>query len=168
MPRSLTPLPPNTEKHMRDLLRRVSTVWEHRRIQCVLLRAREMRAEDIAPIVGLHTASVWRIWAGYLSFGDDALLGEKRGKARGNAHLSLQQEKQFLQPFFAQAEKGQLLTVRMVHAALRECIGNDISPVTTFRMLRRHGWRKIVPLPAHPKGNKSQREKFKKAFSPTH
>lgn len=153
---------------MRTLLPQAETVWELRRIQCVFLRAAEGKsAEEIAPMVGLHPGSVWRIWSLYMKEGDAALLGEKRGRARGNAHLTLEEERDILMSFLKKAGHGQLLTVRRVHAAVCQKIGRAVDPSITYRMLHRHGWRKITPLPTHPRGNGRKRERFRRAFSPT-
>ena len=169
MPRPCTPLPKNTEKHMQTLLRQATGSWETRRIQCVLMRASlQLSSEEIAPLVGLEPASVRRIWKHYLDEGDAALLGEKRGQARGNACLTLDDEKDFLMIFFRKAEQGNVVTASHIHTTLCNHLGRTIDPSTTFRMLKRHGWRKIVPLPEHPKGSKEERQKFKDAFSPTH
>lgn len=168
MPRPLIPLPRNTEKHMRFLLRQAANAWEVRRIQCVLMRASlGMSSQDIAPLVGLHPDSVKHIWKRYLDEGDAALLGEHRGQARGNAHLTLDREKDILSSFLKKAEQGQLITARQLHAAVCASVGKEVHPSTTYRMLKRHDWRKIAPLPTHPKGNPKQRKNFKKAFSPT-
>jgi transposase len=167
MARPLTPLPKNTEKHMLNLLKKSSSIWEHRRIQCILFRTQGMSAEHTARLVGLHPASVWRIWSAYLQDGEKALLGEKRGKVRGNAHLTIKQEEKILRSFLRKSDCGQLVTISQVHIALCNKLKKEVDESTTYRMLKRHGWRKIVPLPEHPKGNKEEREKFKKAFSPT-
>jgi hypothetical protein len=126
-----------------------------------------MSSGDIAPLVGLHPGSVRRIWKEYLDSGDSALLGEERGKARGNAHLTIAQEWHMLRPFLKKAGAGSLITIKDVHTAVCVTTGKNVSPVTTYRMLARHGWRKIVPLPTHPKGDPARRERFKKSFSPT-
>ena len=168
MPRPSTPLHKNTEKHMQQLLRKAANAWEVRRIQCVLMRAaRDMTSDDIAPLVGLQPESVRRIWKRYLDEGDTALIGENRGKARGNAHLTLAQEKKILHPLIGRAGRGQLITIRTAHAAVCKTVGKHVDLSTTYRMLSRHGWRKIVPLPTHPNGNAEARERFKEAFSPT-
>ena len=168
MPRPCTDLPTRTEKRMRALLRETDSIWEMRRIQCVLLRVSEEKtAEQIAPVVGLHPGSVWRIWSLYMKNGEAALLGEQRGRARGNAHLTLAQEKGILSSLLKQATRGKLLTIRDVHAAVCRKAGEDVDMSTTYRMLKRHKWRKIVPLPTHPKGNAKIREAFKESFSPT-
>lgn len=153
---------------MRALLRETNSIWEMRRIQCVLLRVSEEKtAEQIAPIVGLHPGSVWRIWSLYMKKGEEALVGEKRGRARGNAHLTLMQEKEILSSLVKKAERGKLLTMRDVHHAVCGKAGGAVDLSTTYRMLKRHRWRKIVPLPTHPKGNADAREHFKESFSPT-
>jgi len=168
MSRPCADLPTRTEKRMRALLRATDSIWEMRRIQCVLLRVSEEKtAEQIAPIVGLHPGSVWRIWSLYMKKGEAALLGEQRGRARGNAHLTLAQEKNILSSLMQQAARGRLLTIRDVHAAVCRDAGEDVDLSTTYRMLKRHTWRKIVPLPTHPKGNAKLRETFKESFSPT-
>lgn len=168
MPRPCADLPPRTEKRMRALLRTTNSIWEMRRIQCVLLRVSEEKtAEQIASIVGLHPGSVWRIWSLYMKKGESALLGEHRGRARSNAHLTLRQEKDILSSLTKKAERGKLLTIRDVHDAVCEKIGNAVDLSTAYRMLKRHRWRKIVPLPTHPKGNGEVREDFKESFSPT-
>lgn len=168
MPRPLTPLPKNTERHMRALLQGATSTWETRRIQCVLMRVSlGMSSQDIAPLVGLHPDSVKHIWKRYLDEGDEALVGEQRGQARGNAYLTLDEEKDILASLLKRAERGQLITVRHVHAALCENVGKNVDPSTTYRLLQRHGWRKIVPLPEHPKGNRRHRKNFREAFSPT-
>lgn len=168
MPRPPTPLSKNTEKHMRMLLKKATNTWETRRIQCVLMRASlDMSSNDIAPIVGLQPESVRRVWKRYLDEGDTALLGENRGRARGNAHLTLDEEKDLLASLLKRAQGGQLITVRHVHAAVCESVGTAVDLSTTYRLLKRHGWRKIVPLPEHPKGNRIRRETFTEAFSPT-
>jgi len=152
---------------MHELLRKAKRSWETRRIQCVLMRVSlKLSSQEIAPLVGLEPESVRRIWKRYLDEGDSALLGEKRGYARGNAYLTIDDEKDILMSFLKKAEQGNIITTRHIHVALCDRIGRNIDYSTTSRMLKRHGWRKIVPLPEHPKGNREEREKFKKAFSP--
>jgi len=41
-------------------------------------------------------------------------------------------------------------------------IGLKVSKSTIYRLLHRHNWRKIVPLPFHPEQNKEVQAAFKK------
>ena len=146
------------------MLKGAKNKWEHRRIQCVLLRvSQKMTAEKVGEIVGIHTASVWRIWSRYLHGGMQAVVGEKRG-GRYRASLTKKEEKIMLKPFEKRAAKGELVTIREVHEAVCRKSGNKTAPSTTYRMLHRHGWRKVTPRLHHPKGNIEAQEHFKVFF----
>lgn len=169
MPRPCTPLPSRTEQHMRMLLKRATSVRDVQRIQCILFRVAEQFSSDhIATLVGLSVPSVRRIWSQYLHDGDPALLGEKRGQGRFHAHLSTAKEQTLLAPFLKRAEAGGIITIRMVHAVVCAKVGKKVAPSTTYRMLHRHGWRKLVPRPQHPNANAREQERFKALFPPDH
>ena len=164
--RPFTPLPKHTEQRMRTLLKQATSTWEYRRIQCVLLRASlQLPAERVGPMVGLHPASVWRIWSQYLAEGEKAILGEKRG-GRYKAHLTTDEESTLLRPFLKRAERGELVTIRMVHEAVCRKVGHPVDPSTTYRMLHRSHWRKVVPRPHHPRAVTEEQERFKALFPP--
>lgn len=166
MAKPLTPLPEHTEKHMRALLKDAKSTWEYRRIQCVLLRVSlDLSADKVGAMVGLHHASVWRIWSQYLKEGERGILGERRG-GRYRAHLSVEEERKFLDGFRKKAMRGELVTVRSVHQALVRKLGRDINPSTIYRMLHRSGWRKVVPKPRHPRADERSREEFRALFPP--
>jgi len=166
MPRPCTPLPPDTEQKLRDFLRlHARTRRDAQRIQSVLCRVAEhYTAEKTGRIVGLSEPTVKRIWSVFLHEGFDALLGEKRGQARGRAHLPAKEERSFLLPFFRKAQRGKLTTVREVHAAHCTRVGKALDLTVTYRLLDRHGWRRVVPRPTHPRADRETQEQFKVFF----
>ena len=83
---------------------------------------------------------------------------------RRNAHLSLEEEEAFLSPWVSKAEQGGVLTVPPIHCALIDRLGESISISTTYRMLSRHGWRKVEPDTHHPKSDPEAQADFKKNF----
>lgn len=71
---------------------------------------------------------------------------------RNHALMTKEEEKEFLQQFEKEAEKGQLITVKKIAEKLDETTGKTRSSLsTTYRILHRNGYRKIMPRPAHPK-----------------
>lgn len=153
-----------TEKQIRKMLKEARNKWEQRRIECVLLRvSQKMTAEKVGEIVGIHTASVWRIWSRYLRGGMDTVMGEKRG-GRYRISLTEKKEKAVLATFKKRSTEGGLVTVRDIHEALCQKSGKKLAPSTTYRLLHRHGWRKVVPRLHHPKGNVEEQENFKVFF----
>jgi transposase len=159
----LPTFPKETEKEIRNMLKNAKNKWAHRRIQCILLRGKKLTAEKVGEMVGIHTASVWRIWSRYIHGGLKAVIREKRG---GKYHVSLtgKEEKAILKPFQKRASEGQLVTIREVHEAVCRKSGMKTASSTTYRMLHRHGWRKVMPRQKHPKGNIEAQEHFKVFF----
>lgn len=166
MPRPCTPLQKDTERKLRLLLRtKAKTARDVKRIQCVLHRvAEQYTAEKTGRLVGCGEATVKRVWSAYMREGASALIGEKRGHARSAAYLTMREEEMLLLPMQKKAVRGHVTTVREIHAAHSKKVGKPLDFTSTYRLLRRHGWRKIVPLPHHPKGDATAREEFQAFF----
>jgi transposase len=76
--------------------------------------------------------------------------------------MTVEEEKAFLEPWVAEAEKGGVLIVPPIHKALIQACGRTIAPSTVYRLLARHGWRKIAPDTYHPKRDAAAQDDFKK------
>ena len=87
---------------------------------------------------------------------------KKSWGGRRRYSLTLEEEREFLVTFEANAGSGGVLSVPPIHVALIERLGHDTSPSTTYRMLARHGWRKVQPDTKHPKSDPAAQEAFKK------
>ena len=83
------------------------------------------------------------------------------GRRRQN--LTPQEEVEFLQTWIEKAEQGGILVVQPIHADLEERLGRSIAASTVYRMLARHGWRKVEPGTYHPKRDVVAQEEFKKS-----
>ncbi len=159
--------PEGTIKIMEGLLATSLTGPELRRVQSVLLGAQGMSSLIIKTIVGYSPEHIRLIWGNYRNKGEEALLGETRGSGRGKAHMTADEEKKFLAPFIGKAKKSGILIVSEVHEAHKEKLGKEtMHHSITYNLLHRHNWRKIVPRPAHPKGDKEAQEEFRASFPP--
>ena len=49
-----------------------------------------------------------------------------------------------------------------VKAAYEQVLGRKVPKSTIYRMLARHGWRKVAPRPRHPKSEASAQAELKK------
>lgn len=85
---------------------------------------------------------------------------------RNRAYMSKEEEKALLDQVLVDAEKGGVLVIPPLHETLCKQLGQPISLSTVYRLLHRHGWRKIVPDTEHPKGNEQMREEWKKSLPP--
>ena len=119
---------------------------------------------EIARILGWHTITVRTTQQDFIKCGVAALEEKPRGGRRRQL-MSLEEEQVFLAGFAERAKAGSLLIVSEVHAALEAHVGHPVAESTTYRILKRNGWRKIVPRPFHPKRNPEAAEAFKKGAS---
>lgn len=117
---------------------------------------------NAAEVLGVGKATVVRMQKEIR----DQVVGQSKPTApwggRRRGHLSFEQEKEFLVPWIETTERVGVLVVPPIHAAYEERIGCHVSASTVYRMLARHGWRKIAPDTCHPKRNAQAQEGFKK------
>lgn len=155
-------MPSGAVEELQGLLSLAKTRSQYQRVQCVWLRAAlGLSSEEVARAVGWHPASVRRVQAAYLKQGAAALCTVGRG-GRRHENLSVDAERRLLARFVPQAERGGLLEIGAVKAAYEARVGYRVPKSTVYRMLRRHGWRKVVPRPRHPKSDRAKQEAFKK------
>jgi len=67
-----------------------------------------------------------------------------------------------LGPFLDEAKKGGILIVSPIKSAYEQTVGREVPDSTVYRMLARHGWRKLAPDKRHPKTDPLAQEAFKK------
>jgi transposase len=76
--------------------------------------------------------------------------------------MSVEQERALLAPFFEQAKAGGILVAAPLKAAYEQALGRKVPNSTVYRLLARHGWRKIAPRPRHPKADPERQAGWKK------
>lgn len=65
--------------------------------------------------------------------------------------MSIEEETAFLEPYHQAAEQGHVLDLREMEKAYAEKVGYRIGSGQIYRVLGRHGWRKVMPRSRHPK-----------------
>ena len=126
-----------------------------RRLQVLHLRVMGKSNDEISEIVGFSKQYIIEIVAKYRKQGMDAVMEDKR--TGNNRKLSFAEEAEFLDRFYDLAEAGQLVTINTIIEKFEELTGEPCADTTIYRMLKRHGWRKVSPRPAHP-GKSSEEE----------
>ena len=120
-------------------------------------------AAEIAKHCGVSKAMVHQIISTYNRLGLVAVETPGKG-GRRHEYLTREQEQAFLAPFFARAEQGELATTSEIQQAFETRVGCEVEESTIYRLLHRHGWRKLVPRPRHPRASKEAQEQFKKTL----
>ena len=76
--------------------------------------------------------------------------------------MSLEEEKAFLQPWLEQAASGGMVVVSPIRAALAQHLKKPVAASVVYKLLARHGWRKVAPDTRHPKSDPKVQEDWKK------
>jgi transposase len=133
-----------------------------RRAQAIYCRsAHDMSLEKIAELTGFAVSTVRRLHSDFLRKGIEIFNLPGRG-GRRNQIMTLSEEEVFLNNFIEAGDKGGILEVSAIHRALCIRAGRNVHLSATYKLLHRHGWRKIMPRPRHPKADKYAQADFKK------
>ena len=80
-----------------------------------------------------------------------------------NRRLSEDEEAEILEKFEKAALEGKELTVAEINEAFKERLGEEPAHNYVYRVLVRHGWRKVMPRSKHPKAaSKEEQDSSKK------
>ena len=75
--------------------------------------------------------------------------------------MSVEEEDAILSEFEEKANKGQIITVQQIKAAFDKKVGKDTGRGYIYMVLKRKGWRKVMPRSKHPK--KADQEEIEKS-----
>jgi len=144
-------------RQLRDVAK---TAKELRKALSVLLVAEaNMDAGKASDMLGISERTVFRNRENIRNQDEGA-----RNTWGGRRHycMTIEEEREFLRDWEAKANEGGVISVPPVHAALVERLGHSIPMSTTYRLLARHGWRKVQPDTKHPKSDQGIQDEFKK------
>lgn len=120
-----------------------------KRLYAVQLRGEGLTNQEIADKLDTSDQMVSYWVSVYVKGGIDALLSKKR--AGNHRNLSIEEEKKLLADFTKQSESGQLIELNELKSAYIKKVGHSIGGSQIYRVLNRHGWRKVMPRSKHPK-----------------
>lgn len=132
-----------------------------RRLAIWITAVHHFSAQKIADILCVSKQAIWLWISQYNHNGPDGLRRKGRGGRRW-AFMSLAQEEELLGQLIERARKGEILTASRVRPTVEKFLNRKVSVSYIYRLLHRHGWRKISPRPKHEKNDKKRQEVFKK------
>jgi transposase len=143
-------------------LRSAKTMAQLREAQCILLPALfGLTKEQTAEAIGLSTSRVGGLQA---QFRNPSAETKSTHGGRRRQRMTLEEETMFLAPWVEEAKTAGMIIVPPLHEALAKQLGKKIHHSQVYRMLARHGWRKVAPDSIHPKANEAVQEAWEKNF----
>jgi transposase len=152
-------------RRLKTALRWKGDPKRRQRIQMVLLRESGMSQPAIAEAMGVSLSTVNRAHMAYDHGGLTALKSKPSG-GRKRENMTFTDEKILLARFAKAAGAGEMLNIHDLKAAYETAIGHPTSNSTIYNLLARHGWRKLMPRPFHPKRDIAAQNAFKKTAFP--
>ena len=143
--------------------KRITTIREWRQAEALWLREKlHMSGPQVAQALNYRLQTVYLLWHRWIKEGVTIFTNKKPPGGRNNAYMTAEEEEEFLQPFVEKAPQGGIVEIREIKQAFEARIGATVPKSTIYRLLNRHGWRKIAPGKKHPKGNPVLQEELKK------
>jgi transposase len=140
-----------------------TSVESLRQCQAVLLPALfGATLEQTAEVLGVGRATVARLQVAFRKQRPGLPAAARNWGGRRQSLLSPEEEIAFLKPWLECAATGNLVVVSPIRAALAQRLGQPVKPSVVYRLLARHGWRKVAPDTRHPKSKPEVPEDWKK------
>ena len=120
-----------------------------KRLKVLSMRCEGKTLEEISSATGFHRSHISNLIRQYF---EEGLASVSEKHYTGNRrNMSIEEERAFLEPYRERAKQGQMVEVREIAAAYEKKVGHRIGKGQIYRVLHRHGWRKVMPRSKHPK-----------------
>ena len=146
--------------------KRVKDKKTSKRLRILMLRYEGYKVADIAKMYGTRKEWISQVCRRYREQGLEEFI---RNKYKTH-HRSLTdaEEDAILAPFEKAAEAGQVVTVKEIKAAFDKVRGKDTGRGYIYMLLKRHGWRKVMPRSKHPKAASEEACEASKKLKPVY
>ena len=132
---------------IRMIRKKIKNKSEDIRLHAVELRGLGKKNKEIAEILEIHEKVVSKWISIFSNQGTQGLMNKPKG---GNhRYMTFEKEEEFLKQFEERAKKGELLSTNEIKEAYIESVGHSIGHEQIYRVLKRHGYRKIMPRSRH-------------------
>ena len=147
----------------REAIASAVTVEQLRQAQAVVLPLDyAMSLADTAQAIGVSPGWACQLRRRFMHGQKVGEPGAPSAGGRKRENMSLEEEREFLAPFFEQAAEGGVLVVGQIKAALDNRLGRKVALASAYNLLHRHNWRKLAPDKRHPQSDPLAQEEWKK------
>ena len=119
-----------------------------------------MSIKDAANLLGRSVRWVSHVRKSFIEQGLSTVSENFGGRRKAN--MSIVEEESFLDSFKTRARSGGVLVVSEIHAELERILSRKVHRSAVYKMLHRHGWRKLTPRKRNTKSDPLAQEAWKK------
>lgn len=162
----------NNEEVLATLIeeqKKITNIREWRQLEAIWLREKlHMSGPDVARALNYQLQTIHLLWHKWIKQGLAAFTDKNPPGGRNNAYMTPDEEKAFFRPFQEKAPEGGIVEIQEIKDAFESRVGRSVPKSTIYRMLNRHGWRKVAPGKKHPKSDPVLQEELKKTHRRGH
>jgi transposase len=133
----------------KEISRKTKLKRVDRRLQVIILRYEGKKDSEIAEKLNYTSKRVSQLCAEFKKVGAEEYARHKYGG--NNQVVTTEKEKEILDKFRAKAEKGTIVMAQEIKAEFDKLLGRDTGSGYIYMLLKRHGWRMVMPRGKHPK-----------------
>ncbi len=141
-----------TEKEYKEVLKALRDNKNKRtdkKLKIIKLRYEGLSNKEISEKLDCNISTITRNISTFKRKGIEGYIKSKYG---GNHRsLTIEQEDEILKEFEEKANKGQVITVKEIKSKFDKKIGKDTGNSYIYILLKRKGFRKVMPRTKHPK-----------------
>lgn len=119
-----------------------------------------MSIKDTASLLGRSSRWVSHVRKFFIERGLSTVSENFGG--RRTANMSIAEEEAFLDSFKDRAKSGGVLEVSEIHVGLEKILSRKVHRSAVYKLLHRHGWRKLAPRKRNTKSDPLAQEAWKK------
>ena len=134
---------------IREIRKTIKNKTVDKRLYAVQLRGEGKKNTEIAEKLDTSPKVVSRWVSAYVKGGVESLYEKRLGG--NNRNMSYDEEEALLSQFVKAAEEGKIIETSQIKRAYEDKVGHKIGSGHIYYILKRHGWRKVMPRSRHPK-----------------
>jgi transposase len=119
-----------------------------------------MSIKNTASLLGRSSRWVSQVRKAFIEHGLSTVSENFGGRRR--AYMSMAEEEAFLASFKDRAKAGGVLEVSAIHIELEATLHHKVHRSAVYKLLHRHGWRKLAPRKRNTKSDPLAQEAWKK------
>lgn len=152
----------------RELMRTARTAHELRMAQAVLLPLEQgLSMEQTAEVIGRSVRATIAMRTRFAKVASGRMKPPRsKRQLRNRAKSDLETERRALEEVLTHAATGGVVVIPRLKAAIEAKLNKTMDLSNVYRMLARHGWRKLAPDTSHPQGDPEVRQEWKKNSPP--
>jgi transposase len=148
----------------REKLKTAITADELRQAQAIVMPLDfGMSIEQTAQVIGRSPSLTCKLRNKNRRLKNGEIAPKKSKKElRNRAVIDLKNEAAILDRALINSTSDGIVVMPSLKLSIEKELGKTVHISTIYKMLNRHGWRKLAPDTQHPKGNPKERDEWKK------